>query len=752
MHLVSDRYVDFYGDIIDYKDLKIPKAIGLVTSINSGIVDFVTLVECREINCGAHEAIVFDIVIKVGQETVYDIRDVERIAAVFDKEDKYKPSVYALREDFPTTPHQYITNAEVPKCLCLYEESYDEIKLNWTPTQFLRRVSDWLSLTSKGKLHGEDQPLEPLLSSNGNKIILPYRLFSEEEKLKNALKVERLENETGNLILIADRPKAHDDKRSIHHALAIIGKPQVHGIIRKAPETLKELDSFLALAEIDLLGKLRSTLYQIHDNKLSAGAYDEHIIVVVYLPKIRESGLMHEAHDTWAFWLTKSVKELGVDLGLWEVRDGLISRLLGGFDKNRNGENTKVMQLSVVYSLSRQLAAAYNGIGDRISDKITLVGVGALGSQLFMNLIRSGSGEWTIIDNDYLMPHNLARHALIGSGVGRSKAECMEYWANDTIYGENIAHSITADILDPREHEAEVKKALEESDIILDISTSIAAERYLALDVQSKARRVSMFLNPAGNDAVLLAEDMERKNTLDFIEMQYYRSLVHMNLTEHLSSVEYLRYSNACRDTSNVISQENIAMYAALLSKAFRSAIQDSNGSIKIWSTKNDSFNVDYANIQTYEMERISCGDWTVCTDRYLLDRLKELRQQKLPNETGGVLIGSIDVQRKIVYVVDTVPSPLDSNEWPDSYIRGYKGLRSEIERINKITGNRLEYIGEWHSHPEGCGCKASSTDSKAFLWLANYMAIDGYPALMMICAEKTAFYIGQMSNCGFQV
>ena len=39
-----------------------------------------------------------------------------------------------------------------------------------------------------------------------------------------------------------------------------------------------------------------------------------------------------------------------------------------------------------------------------------------------MNLVRSGFGIWTLIDEDELMPHNLARHALPPWCVGMPKA------------------------------------------------------------------------------------------------------------------------------------------------------------------------------------------------------------------------------------------------------------------------------------------------------------------------------------------
>ena len=47
-------------------------------------------------------------------------------------------------------------------------------------------------------------------------------------------------------------------------------------------------------------------------------------------------------------------------------------------------------------------------------------------------------------------------------------------------------------------------------------------------------------------------------------------------------------------------------------------------------------------------VQRIS--SWTVCIDNALLHALHRFRGFRLPNETGGVLLGSYDMQRKLLY------------------------------------------------------------------------------------------------------
>jgi integrative and conjugative element protein (TIGR02256 family) len=112
-------------------------------------------------------------------------------------------------------------------------------------------------------------------------------------------------------------------------------------------------------------------------------------------------------------------------------------------------------------------------------------------------------------------------------------------------------------------------------------------------------------------------------------------------------------------------------------------------------------------------------------------------RSRRLPNETGGVLLGAFDLERKLVFVSDVLGSPEDSREWPSVYIRGSAGLRSAVQDAERLTQGGLEYVGEWHSHPNGVSGDASSTDKRALRLLSEGMGEDARPAVMFIVAEK---------------
>lgn len=749
------KYLAAPGEIIKLGDLRILKAVEVAAIVTR--LPYFKFIECRKITKPAEaEVVVFDADVEVGQQINYDILRSERIAAKFSVTDDLSPEVLALREDFPIVPHLNLRIDEKPRSLCLFDERYDELKLHWTPTMFVERIREWLSLTAKGELHAEDQPLEPLLMAPPFNLVIPFDLFRHNNAGEFELLIVhgRQFGENG-VTLIAEREAdtilADQSKGKVEFvAIPILGEAQPHGIIHRQPSNISELHDFLLKAKIDLLSKLRESLQlllTLRKKGPKRDYVDSKLILIIYLPKTNKLD-KPEATDIWAFVSSKTIREIGVETGRWMIKDGNIGTLLQP-DVTRKGENVSISLLNPNFSYSRELATKLAGFSQIERANILLVGGGALGSQVFLNLIRMGYGSWTIIDEDCLLPHNLARHALSGHHVGFSKAETLAFEANSIVKGDPIANAIVANVLDPSASREDIKKKYSEAEVIIDASTSISVTRFLTQDIESPARRISIFLNPSGNDVVILAEDANRNITLDCLEMQYYRYLANEPaLQNHLQvSQDHVRYARSCRDIGSSIPQDLVALHSAICSRGIRNILTGKEAHILIWTVDGLNWSVKNYDIPVHNGSKININGWTLNADQYVLNKICQTRAERLPNETGGVLIGSFDMQRKIVYVVDILQSPPDSVEWPTVYIRGCKGLKQGVSEIQKKTGRMLEYVGEWHSHPENCSTAPSGDDIKAFSWLAQLMDVCGLPALMIIAGDRNqnSFYLGVM-------
>lgn len=741
---MNDEFCKIDGEVVSTDDLEILKAKEFANAVKAAT--YAHFIECKRTDSNS-EIIVFNAEVQIGQKTVHAIRSLERIAVEFDGSDAAMPEVLALRCDFPSVPHLNLGLKEFPRSLCVTEQQYSEWNLRWTGPEFVENIRHWLAETAKGTLHDEDQPLEPLLWGTADIIILPSDLFMKGS-FSEPLSIPVVRNVNKRRIFVTERPEFIDeDQNPLEYvATAFMSEPLTHGIISKVPADLYELHQFLEHGNLDLLKELRELLGNWRNEPRAREILNAKLILIVALPKTRHINTLPETTEWKAFLILKSIGEIAAEITPSVSYAGYNIPLIGQSEK---GDEVSIHMLNPVFSLSREEAARLNGLSSRYERKIAAVGLGALGSQIFMNLVRAGYGEWILIDKDFLLPHNLARHTLPGVSIGGAKSHWMREFANSTIDGAPIANSIVADVLNSSESQEtlqKIKEAFINAEIILDASASVPVARHLVHDVDSSARRISVFLNPEGTDVTVLAEDVERETTLDSLEMQYYRHLINEKCLEgHLKrNDERIRYATSCRDVSSTIPQDFVALKAAICSRTIQQLTSNEQGFLSIWRTDEDQINVQRYSFSVRNAVKCKMGNWTLCTDDGFIDKVHDARKKKLPNETGGVLIGSYDMQRKIVYVVDFLLSPPDSEEWPTHYIRGCQGLRSEIKKIEKVTENQLNYVGEWHSHPPNCSVKPSQDDLQAFEWLSNHMAKDGLPPLILIVGDpgKYEFYL----------
>jgi hypothetical protein len=732
---MSHDVAALFGLVISDAELALPKARGVVQYARGA--DYVRLVECRRREDGT-ETVVCDLDIELAQRPVNPIAPTERVAVSFTTADLTYPDVVSLRHDFPDVIHLNARPPGQPKSFCLYLEPYEQLRLHWTAHLFVERIRTWLAMTADATLHPEDQALEPLVFQPHGTLVVPRELVLATQTPLAPYTVHAVDpNETRSVWIVSKRELPKEAKRAFV-AACFEFPPQTHGLIRSAPSDLAELQEFLLPTGVDIVKEARDLVGKWKAADAFAQLEAAKLFLILQLPKRRVETGNVEVVERLAFLCDCTLKELDERLATFELTHGY-SGAIAIPESVQQRANIKVLCFDVTEEFSLVGAARLSGFHAE-GGPFCLLGAGALGSQILDTLLRGGVGPWTVIDNDRLLPHNLARHRLTGSFLGWKKATAMSHFANDLAPG--TASALCIDVLRPGDERQGLDSVTEGVPVVCDCTASVPVGRAIAAGEIKTQRCVSLFLNPSGTALVFLAEDRGRRCRVDWLEMQYYREIAGSpQLLDHLRTASTTRYSNTCRDVTARVPQDAVALFASIGSRAFRQALSSDAPQISVWRL-DGAFEVRRIDVASEPVIELRMADWKICTDSHLLHSVSTFRQFRLPNETGGVLLGSYDMQRRIIYVVAMLPSPPDSEEWPTSYKRGSAGLATAVEDIVDRTLLNLEYVGEWHSHPAGAGTNMSDTDKVAMKEISGEMAKAGLPGLMLIAADNGSYAV----------
>jgi hypothetical protein len=378
------KFLDPPGEIVEFSELRTQKGRSLVEFIR--LTDgacYVSILSCGRVESPGSDVICLTVQVERPQRVVHPIRREERIAVVFGDDDKSLPEVLALREDFPKVPHTNLRPVELPRSLCLYEQGYDLVKLDWTPARFLFRLRFWLQHTATGTLHGEEQPLEPLLQGSPQRLILPGDSSLEElEKEASLFNIFRSDGGDDEVTLIAKRVTKPDQKPG-YVAAVFTCKEQTHGVISFQPQNLEQLSAFCEKAGPNLAEQLAEKIRNWQVNKPAKEILACRLIIILLLPKRRADGSRVETVEQWAFLCLSSVEEVGIALEVIGKGGGQSAYLISApTPKKERLAPVRIATLQVLQGLSPVLAAAMNGILEE-KRSIFAIGMGALGSQIF---------------------------------------------------------------------------------------------------------------------------------------------------------------------------------------------------------------------------------------------------------------------------------------------------------------------------------------------------------------------------------
>lgn len=698
--------------------------------------------------------LVIEVEVELPQNPPVPINQFEQILVRVENETDI-PKVFAIRNDFPKTTHQNIVPEGSPVWLCLYEDLWEEIKPYITPEIFLERIREWLRRAAVEELHLSDQPLEPFL-------VTPHKVLIDEVLMKSGLPQGQIlvGYQQGLVPLMVPVPfeklavvskDAKKEKKGNFLGIQVSAAPTFTQVVQRLPKDLSQLIALLNSVNIDLERELKDFFREMMKHKTIPSFKEDYLIVFLHLPKSRIHGGVPETHEYWAFYINATIEKLGDTLGVLasasDVGVGYLIQAptsveqLGG---KKDDSHLLIEPMSPVFTFTPNLARKTSGIIEEEIKELTIgvIGLGALGSPIVTNLARQGYGKWLLIDNDLLLPHNLARHALSGSWIGYPKSTAMKLSLEMDFQGVSNIEEFPVNYLntrtDPDKIFAECRKKLTAANLILDFSASTAVERNLSFD-DLPAPRLSAFLVPSGKYCVVAYEGSDRAIRLDEINQQLMVAAVQNPDLQDIFEKDNkkIQYAGSCRDLSQVISNDWFLGYAGFISRFIKRNINGQDPKLSVFKWEENPECIREIPIPLTTCYKIEVDGWKIRTADHVISLMKRYREDRLPNETGGILLGKNNYIQKIIYVSYILPSPSDSKEWPTAYIRGVKGLHKEVEKYRNKTSDELTYIGEWHSHPKGASVNPSKDDKIALNWVGEFQSSIGAPGLLAILGDE---------------
>ena len=661
------------------------------------------------------------------------------------------PKAYSNRTDFPAenTPHINPVKEGFPFSICLFRGDAADWFSQHTIIEFVERLRKWMEDAAANDLNKPGDDFEyTRVDQDQHALFFPQQDVIDAIKnywlkndgmfgvlLTNYLPKDNNPTEPQNrriswLISIYDQPIASSAKEQI-----LLNEDQIAGLlffskedhvdgryITTLPHDVASLITWASNRGIDMRQAL--------DDFIVSPINLQQILPVTFAIKRPRKVINHLGElEFISFFIFPSMIEGEIKI----VKDSTV-------------ESVALIQKNSV-SLAKYLSgypesARYH--------EVHYIGLGAVGSKVALHFSRAGLIPKTLIDPDYSLPHNNIRNGIINFPL-RKKVDKVEedikqlFLGNiDDVYGIKIRpHSILKALTD--------NPAIFDNptQLIIDSTASFGVENFLSKKLKSTGSRYARIeLADAGEIGFLRVEGANRNPHMGDLMMEvYHLAAKESKISKWLTDNKAARQNHSvlddvhlglnCSSDTLIMPDDKVSYHTAAASIGLRSMMINNSDSatLQISLLSNDADQAITINLNIMPVAIVKAVNqpaWQMRLRSGLQEQLiAELNKNK-PNETGGIFIGKIDKINHVIYVTSIIPAPPDSKKSPYIFTRGTEGLTKAVMQIRETTGEMLEYVGEWHTHPTG-SAKLSPTDQHAIAEIRKVLDLIHYPTCVTI-------------------
>jgi len=620
------------------------------------------------------------------------------------------PKIY-LRDNFPRNfPH--INPSQKRVIPCVYDGNLSELlqQPKWFDA-ILDQITDWLEQAAAGSLINPSQGWEPMRSDNFDGFVnydLNY-LYNEVEK---------------------------SDSGWVGTA-RFYSLPNIYGYQIYNNENLKDNETLFLI----LSSKLGFIVDKYIPNYFSTFGelctYARDCYINNFRDQVDKNIKQYNLYEKKLIFITLAVRRPFHLIGSDQSIEFLNYAIKLKFSKKQRVHlKSSIYYLRHLERCNPELLRKFSGVDIKNKYNIVQVGCGSLGSKICLHLTRNGYTNFHLVDNGLFLPHNNARHALVGDWYPRFKTEILK----DTLVrlGARV-NSTSVDVLTP------INKIKEKS-IFIDSSASISLRNQL-----SKSKINGYVIHTAlynhGKLSLFLCEGTDRNPRIDDLIVALYTACLYNNklrsqfLTEQSILVST---GQGCGSYTTIASDSRISLSSASLASKIQLCLnenRDESGEILIGKINDFDMAISWQNLKSEKIIVVPLkkeDDLEIRVFNNVFTEMEAAANQHSPDETGGVLIGHISLINNTITITELIPAPEDSICTPTYFELGIKGLKNKVLNIERNTNGLLTYVGTWHSHLNGGS--ASNTDKttkERIIFLRDYE-----PTVCLILSQGRVFRV----------
>ncbi len=665
----------------------------------------------------------------------------------------HAPQVYSNRTDFPRDlPHLNPVLDEEPAYICLSNVGLSDAYRQHGIRIIVKQLSGWLKNASSGDLNRDGWHPVPTMYRPQQGIINLAKLQDDAFKQKSSpspkygvaethphlvakkygrgykSKIHLFNNIDGDIFL--KEPPEPKKEKKYSPVIFLVSKDTYEKPIFSYVSTGQGIFNILKKAKMDsssftiITSGYESFIQLLKDNNLRLGI----IIIGIWRPNPMQKN---------AIGLSENEEARKLEIKAYEISTKQLT------DKhNEDYSLWSACEIEVLPVPSKKIFQKVSG--QKYPQNVHLIGYGALGSEIFDFLVRSGTPKIKVIDPDSIEAHNLTRHTATYNNLLSPKviaAKCYSYTIN-----------AGTDIVENYGYFQEKKgQKLQKYDLILDATANSFLREHLSFKMSKPLNNITRieifddgrlgFLSVAGS-----------KNTPDLHYLYSY--LCHLGIRnqqiqewiirenkqgEYIKSIEI---GMTCASPSVVLPKETIAVHAATFMPKLREVSKQkgkSSAGIGINPLNEDGTPIgwqwfDVAPPKTHIPD--GAKGWKIRINPSAIKKMKKWLKEKCPNETGGFLYGVQNLGEKIIDVMIATPEPEGTVGTPTALELKEKGTTDIEKCIDKNCSPRIHFLGSWHSHPNG-GHKMSKTDKETFNHHHEENKAQGLPTLMIITTKN---------------